>query len=92
MEAWKDETMNSTRGMTRAKAPADCFDRIQKKIIDSNGLNKSNKTWIGVAAAVLIMIGANAVLLIDKSADSTFSNNEIDYPSLMTSLNIYDHE
>ncbi|GEM_PF-2235557 len=92
MEAWKDEIMNSTHGMTRAKAPANAFGRIQEKIADSKDLKVANKTWIGVAAAVLIMISANVVLLIDKSDDTAFLNHNNDYPDLMTSLNIYDYE
>ena len=93
MEEWKDDLISSLSGIKRAQPPANGFEGIRRKLA-ARSLTNDDKggQWLPVAAAILILVSCNVVLLttqwnIEKVVDSSEA-----YPEMITSFNIYDDE
>ncbi|MEL6560712.1 MAG: hypothetical protein AAFQ94_21140 [Bacteroidota bacterium] len=87
MEDWKDDIINSTKGMSKAAPSADAFDKILIKIKskdDSHG-------WIAIAASVSLIVLINTFLIIDYSNSKRQTvANSTDYSlPLVSNYNIY---
>lgn len=93
MEEWKDKVIGSLSGTVRAKPPTDGFEGIRRKL-DARPLPKDEKggQWMAVAAAILILISSNALLLTNHLNEQQVVDNSETYPEMITSFNIYDNE
>ncbi|MEP0365817.1 MAG: hypothetical protein ABJN36_10050 [Cyclobacteriaceae bacterium] len=94
MEDWKDDILNSTKGMAKAQPPADAFDQILRKIGDQERTTESSRTWMGVAAAVSLIIMFNTYFIATYSSttDSSSNYDAGSYSSLVTSYNLYEND
>lgn len=94
MKDWKDDILNSTKGMDRVHPPADAFDQILQKIHNQEEAKNSSKGWLTIAAAVSLVVLFNAYFIISysSSSDSTVQRRSDAYSSLVSNYNLYENE
>jgi hypothetical protein len=94
MKDWKDDFLNSTRGMAKAQPPEHAFDQILEKINNQDYIQDSSKGWLSIAAAVLLVVLVNAYFIVDYSSDSGSAEqrNTNAYSSLVSNYNLYENE
>lgn len=94
MEDWKDDILNSTKGMAKAHPPADAFDQILQKISTQDRATEPSRTWMGVAAAVslIVMFNTYFIATYSSTADSSPQYDAGSYSSLVTSYNLYEND
>ena len=94
MEDWKDDILNSTKGMAKAHPPIDAFNQIQKKIRDRDNVAQPSMGWMAIAAAVSLIVLFNAYFIASYSsnADASLQNNTGSYTSLVSSYNLYEND
>ncbi len=94
MKDWKDDILNSTKGMDRAQPPADAFDQILQKVQRQDEVKNSSKGWLAIAAAVSLVVLFNAYFIISYSFGSgaTDQHNTDAYSSLISNYNLYEND
>ncbi|MEQ9301577.1 MAG: hypothetical protein RIF33_23565 [Cyclobacteriaceae bacterium] len=93
MEEWKDKVIRSLSGIERAKPPTDGFEGIRRKLAARSRPNaEKGGQWMAVAAAILILVSSNALLLTNHSNKQQVVDTAEAYPEMITSFNIYDNE
>lgn len=94
MEDWKDDILNSTRGMTKAAPPSGAFDQILLKVKSPDQKEKPSRGWMAVAAMVSFIVLLNAFIIVQYNSSRRFAPPESANYSvpLITSYNIYQNE
>lgn len=94
MKDWKDDILNSTKGMDRAQPPTDAFDQILQKIQSQDDVKGSSKGWLTIAAAVSLVVLFNAYFIVSYSSgsDAIAPNNTDAYSSLVSNYNLYKND
>ena len=94
MEDWKNNILNSAKGITKGSPPSDAFDRILAKANEQKKKEKNAFGWIAVAATVSIIVMLNVFVIVDHENDqSVTKQNRIEYAiPLVKSYNIYENE
>jgi len=94
MKDWKDDILNSTKGIERAQPPTIAFDQILQQIHSQDEVKNSSKEWLTIAAAVSLVVLFNAYFIISYSSSSASStqNNTEAYTFLVSNYNLYDND
>jgi hypothetical protein len=71
-EEWKDEVLNSLRGMQQAEPNAFLFTRIEAKLGETTGLSTRQVRLAGVLMMLLLAIN---VWVVSSQNDTSSQNN-----------------
>ena len=63
MEDWKDDILNSMKGLPRATPAADAFDQILSRIHSQNPVVENDRGWMAIAASISIVLVLNMFLI-----------------------------
>ena len=94
MEDWKDEILNSTKGINKAVPPVGAFDQILSKVRRQGYHQENSRGWLGVAAAVSIIILMNVFFIVNYSNKKNLVSqrgSEYSVP-MVSNYNIYGNE
>jgi len=94
MKDWKDDILNSTKGMDKAQPPAHAFDQILEKINNQDYKEDSSKGWLTIAATVSLVVLLNAYFIVGYSSNpgSAEQGNTNAYSSLVSNYNLYEND
>jgi hypothetical protein len=94
MEDWKENILNSTKGMGKAHPPKEAFDQILLKISKQNQKTEPARGWLAIAATVSLIALLNAYVIVNYAphTDPEEHRDSESYTSLVTDYNLYDNE
>lgn len=91
-ETWIDKSLNSMEDAERASAPDGLFSRIQDEIESPVYGTKRNRSWVGIAAAILIVLCSNALIVTNYLDTSESDYNQEEYPEMISDFTLYTNE
>lgn len=85
-----ERAMNSLQGMEKARPSDLVFEKLSARISSGPEVDTrdSVKSWLSVAAAVLILVSANVFFIADYF-DSASQESESSYQELVSDFNLY---
>lgn len=85
-----EKAMNSLQAMEKARPSDLVFEKLSARIASGPGVDTrdSVKSWLSVAAAVLILVSANVFFIADYF-DSASRESESSYQELVSDFNLY---
>ena len=90
MEDWKDDILNSIRGLERLEPPEDTFSKIQKKIRNQQPSQSSGFEWIAVAATITLIVLSNLLFINSYIKQEREASIDESYPALVSNYNLYE--
>ena len=91
MEDWKDDILNSVRGMQKLDPPQDTFSKIQKKIRNQQPSQGSGFEWVAVAATISIIVLSNLLFINFYLKQGREASIDESYPELVSNYNLYEN-
>lgn len=88
MEDWKNEILDSLKGLEKAAPPSGSFAEIQRKIAYQQR-QKSPKRWLAVAAAISTIAVANVYFISSYLTQETEINEPLQ-TGLFSNYNLYE--
>ena len=94
MKDWKDDILESAKGIIKPAPPSDSFDRVLSKIKTQDFGKKESNGWIAIAAAVSIIVLINAIIISGYTKSEHLAQHDRPGYSipLVTDYNIYRNE